>query len=46
MLLVFGFGGGAIYWGDPNYPHYGYGGVSVGFIVLIILLFLLLGGRL
>jgi hypothetical protein len=42
LLLVGAFGGGHLGW----YPtHYGYGG-GVGLVVLLIILFLVFGGRL
>ncbi len=42
VLLLFSMGGGAMRWGEPI----GYGGVSIGFVLLVVLLVLLLGGRL
>jgi hypothetical protein len=42
VVLLFSLGGGAMNWGSPI----GYGGISIGFILLIILIVLVLGGRL
>jgi hypothetical protein len=42
LILFFGLGG---YSYRSNGPVYAYGGPSLGFILLIVLLYLLLGGR-
>jgi hypothetical protein len=44
IILLFGGGLGTTFggWGGPEYGHYGYGGVGLGTILLIVLIVMLL----
>jgi hypothetical protein len=46
VILILLFGGGGYYGVNAGWPaHYGYGGISLGTILIIVLIVLLLTGR-